>query len=100
MFTRYGTSNVHWPALSSFTCMNDGFNNVCAQDSIHGFNDATVDANLGQHMNALDRAVQERARCISPYVERSDRSKGPVRPVADEKRRRPTNANPGGTPSG
>ena len=61
MFTRYGTSNVHWPALSSFTCMNDGFNDVCALDSIHGFNDATVDANLGQHTNALDRAARERA---------------------------------------
>jgi len=59
-----------------------------------------VDANLGQHTNALDRAAQERARCSSPCVERSDRSKEPVRPVAGENRRRPTNTNPGGTPSG
>ena len=60
----------------------------------------SVDANLGQHTNALDRAARERARCSSSCVERSDRSKGPVRPVAGENRRRPTNANPGGTPSG
>jgi hypothetical protein len=59
-----------------------------------------VDANLGQHTNALDRAVRERARCSSLCVERSDRSKGPVRPIAGDNRRRPTNANPGGTPSG
>jgi len=59
-----------------------------------------VDANLGQHTNALDRAAQERARCSSPYAERSDRSKEPVRPVAGENQRRPTNTNPGGTPSG
>src|SRR6185503_635637 len=51
-----------------------------------------VDANLGQYTNALDRAVRERTRCSSPCVERSDRSKGPVRPVTVENRRRPTNA--------
>jgi hypothetical protein len=38
----------------------------------------TVDANLGQHTNALDRAARKRARCSSSCVERSDRSKGPV----------------------
>ena len=59
-----------------------------------------VDANLGQYTNALDRAARERAQCSSPCMERSDRSKEPVRPVAGENRRRPTNANPGGTPSG
>ena len=33
-------------------------------------------------------------------MERSDRSKRPVRPVAGVNRRRPKNASPGGTPSG
>jgi len=60
----------------------------------------SVDANLGQHTNTLDRAARERARCSSLCVERSDRSKEPVRPVAGENRRRPTNANPGGTRQG
>ena len=38
-----------------------------------------------QHTNALDRAARGRARCSSFCVERSDRSKGPVRPVAGVK---------------
>ena len=45
-----------------------------------------VDANLGQHTNALDRAARERARCSSLYVERSDRYEESVRPVAGENR--------------
>ena len=50
-----------------------------------------VDANLGQHTNALDRAARERARCSSPCVERSDRSnrsdRSPVR-IGDGRRTR------------
>ena len=60
----------------------------------------TVDAFSGQHTNALDRAVRGGAPCSASCVERSDRSEGPVRPVAVQNGDVPTNARPGGTPSG
>ena len=59
-----------------------------------------VDAFSGQHTNALDRAVRGGAPCSASCVERSDRSEGPVRPVAVQNGDDPTNARPGGTPSG
>ena len=62
--------------------------------------DKIVDAFSGQHTNALDGAVQRGAPCSTSCVERSDRSEGPVRPVAVQNGDDPTNARPGGTPSG
>ena len=59
----------------------------------------TVDAFSGQHTNALDRAVRGGAPCSASCMERSDRSEGPVRPVAMQNGDDPTNAHPGGTPS-
>ena len=55
----------------------------------------------GQHTNTLDRAARgggSRASGVS--VERLDRSERPVRPVAVQNDDDPTNARPGGTPSG
>ena len=53
-----------------------------------------------QHTNTLDRAAQGGAPCSTSYVERSDRLEEPVRPVAVQNDDDPTNAHPGGTPSG
>ena len=60
----------------------------------------SVDTFTDQHTNALGRAARGGAQCSSSYVERSDRSKGPVGPVAGVNRRRPMNARSRGTPSG
>ena len=54
----------------------------------------------GQHKIALGRAARGGAPCSTSCVERSDRSEGPVRPVAVQNDDDPTNARPGGTPSG
>ena len=54
----------------------------------------------GQHTIALGRAARGEAPCSTSCVERSDRSGGPVRPVAVQNGDDPTNACPGGTPSG
>ena len=54
----------------------------------------------GQYMIALDCAARSGAPCSVSCVERSDRSEGPVRPVAVQNDDDPTNARPGGTPSG
>ena len=54
----------------------------------------------GQHMIALGRAARGGVPCSTSCVERSDRSDGPVRPVAVQNSDDPTNARPGGTPSG
>ena len=53
-----------------------------------------------QHMNVLDRAARGGAPCSASCVERSDRSKGPVRPVVVQNDDDPTNARLGGTPFG
>jgi len=55
---------------------------------------------IDQHMNALDCATRGGAPCSASCVERSDRSEGPVKPVAVQNGDDPTNARPGGTPSG
>jgi hypothetical protein len=62
--------------------------------------EVTVDAFSGQHTNVLDHAAQGGAPCSTSCVERSDRSEEPVRPVAVQNGDDPTNAHPGGTPSG
>jgi len=54
----------------------------------------------GQHTIALGRAARGGAPCSTSCVEWSDRSEGPVRPVAVQNGDDPTNAHPGGTPSG
>ena len=59
-----------------------------------------VDVFSDQHTNALDRAVRGEVPCSASCVERSNRSEGPVRPVAVQNGDDPTNASPGGTPSG
>ena len=51
----------------------------------------------GQHTIALGRATQGGAPCSTSRVERSDRSEGPVKPVAVQNGDDPTNARPGGT---
>ena len=66
----------------------------------HIYGNGGVDVFSGQHTNALDRATRGGAPCSACYVERSDRSEEPIRPVAVQNGDDPTNAHPGGTPLG
>ena len=62
--------------------------------------DVIVDAFYGSTHERIGSCGTRKSSMQLSCMERSDRSKGPVRPVAGENRRRPTNTNSGGTPSG
>ena len=57
----------------------------------------TVGAKLGPTHDCARTHAARRSSMQLSYAGRSDQSRGPV---AGEDRRRPTNARPGGTPSG